>query len=453
MANTLTLASDALGMSGSNNYTISGLGSLTAATTGTLLTVNQVGTGTLSINSLINPAGAGGLTKAGSGTLVIGAANTFTGAVNVAGGLLQLGPSSSVAAPLGTSSLTTQFGATFDINGNSQTFGTLNNSGTITSSSNSSGLTTFTFGSASVSSASGTFAGAMNVVFNSTASAAATTLSGAFANTGNVTINNTLPSANTTGVVTLSGPITNVGNLILNMNTTLTAAGGNLMILSGSVNNSGSITSSGGNTGAGGSNFVEITGLIGSNVTSVNENSTSATTSQLLLANPANAFTGGLNLMAGVIRSTGFTNSGVVTPYGAAGSPINLGNNVSASGSANLYADNNAAITIANPIFTVADPNDPTGTNVTGIVGITVPGFTDQIESATNGPMVTYTGPVTLAHSLSIDAATNSTIAFTGGFTGVGSPTFLGSSTNGTGAPSRYRPRHQHGRHDQQPCE
>ncbi len=219
---TVSLASDVLGMGGSSNYTISGAGGLTATSTSTLLTVTQIGSGTLSINSLINAAGTGGLTLAGGGTLVLGAANTYGGTTTVDAGTLQLGSSPAGSIKSGNA-LTTLAGATFDINGNGQTLGTVTNAGTITSSI---GSPTLTIGNGSTG--AGSWTGAMSVAMSAVATNSA--FSGNWTNTGSVSLATTAA-----GTITVSGAVANVGGLSLS--TGATAAG--TITMSGPISNTG----------------------------------------------------------------------------------------------------------------------------------------------------------------------------------------------------------------------
>src|SRR3989441_1035853 len=75
-------------------------------------------------------AGAGALTKAGTGTLILSGANTYTGATSVSAGTLQLGATNTV--PSG-SAVTVSGGATFDLHGFSDAIGSLAGAGTVTS--------------------------------------------------------------------------------------------------------------------------------------------------------------------------------------------------------------------------------------------------------------------------------------------------------------------------------
>lgn len=72
-----------------------------------------------------------GLTKNGTGTLLLSAANTYTGATTVNAGTLAL---MAVNALPTTTDLTVNAGATVDLNGNNQAVVTINGSGTITNS-------------------------------------------------------------------------------------------------------------------------------------------------------------------------------------------------------------------------------------------------------------------------------------------------------------------------------
>lgn len=73
-------------------------------------------------------SGAGGLTKDGSGTLVLAGANTYTGATTISSGTLQLGASNSIA---NSSAVTVASGATFDVNSRTDAIGSLAGAGTV----------------------------------------------------------------------------------------------------------------------------------------------------------------------------------------------------------------------------------------------------------------------------------------------------------------------------------
>jgi autotransporter-associated beta strand protein len=95
-AGTVTVASTGVSSVNSitfttDGYTLAGTGAITLTGAGGNITT---GAGTDTINCTI--AGSVGLTKLGSGTLVLGAANTFTGLTQITGGTLQLAHSNAL---------------------------------------------------------------------------------------------------------------------------------------------------------------------------------------------------------------------------------------------------------------------------------------------------------------------------------------------------------------------
>lgn len=74
------------------------------------------------------PNASGGLTKQGVGTLSLGGANTFTGPTLVMGGVLRANRPDVLSA---WANLTVALGATFDLNGNNQTVGSLSGAGNV----------------------------------------------------------------------------------------------------------------------------------------------------------------------------------------------------------------------------------------------------------------------------------------------------------------------------------
>ena len=72
--------------------------------------------------------GTGGITKSGNGVLVLSASNSYTGATTVSAGTVQLSGQGSLPA---ASSVSISSGATFDLNNNSTTLGSLSGAGNV----------------------------------------------------------------------------------------------------------------------------------------------------------------------------------------------------------------------------------------------------------------------------------------------------------------------------------
>src|SRR3989441_1959236 len=156
-------------------------------------------------------AGASTLTKAGTGTLIVSGANTYTGATAISAGTLQLGATN--AAPSG-SAVTVSGGATFDLRGFSDGIGSLAGAGTVTSGA--AGAVTLTAGG---NNGSTTFSG---VILNGSGTVALT-------KTGTGTL--TLSGANTYGgTTTVSAGVLDVQN-----NTALGATAGATTVAGGAA--------------------------------------------------------------------------------------------------------------------------------------------------------------------------------------------------------------------------
>ena len=90
-ADVLTLTQKALLMTGVNSATIQN-GQVGASATE--LIVHQMGSGTLAINGTVS-SGAGSLTKDGSGTVILGGSNNYTGGTVISAGIVQAGAGNS----------------------------------------------------------------------------------------------------------------------------------------------------------------------------------------------------------------------------------------------------------------------------------------------------------------------------------------------------------------------
>ncbi len=153
-------------------------------------------------------AGASPLTKAGTGTLIVSGANTYTGATAISAGTLQLGATNAV--PSG-SAVTVSGGAIFDLRGFSDAIGSLAGAGTVTSGA--AGAVVLTAGG---NNSSTTFSGVMQngsgIVALTKTGTGTLTLSGANTYSGATTVsagvldvqNNTALGA-TAGATTVAG--------------------------------------------------------------------------------------------------------------------------------------------------------------------------------------------------------------------------------------------------------
>lgn len=215
-ANTQTFsgANLAIALSGAATFTSNSTGGLTFASTlasfnngGNLLTL--AGTST-SANNLIAEviAGTGGLTKSGSGTWTLSAANTYSGATTVTAGILAYGTNNAI----NTGTVTVNGGtAILDLGANrTDTVGTVTvaGGGSITGSGTSALTTTGTFEMQS-GSVSAILGGA--VALNKT-TAGTVTLSGANTYTGTTAINDGTLVLNTTAAAAISSTTVTIGD-------------------------------------------------------------------------------------------------------------------------------------------------------------------------------------------------------------------------------------------------
>ena len=106
---------------------------------GTTLVLTVGGAGNSTIGGAITST-TGGLTKDGAGTLTLSAVSSYTGATTISVGTLALG----IANAIGSSAVTVAAGAVFDLEGFSDTVGSLAGAGSLTSSA--AGTATLTAG-------------------------------------------------------------------------------------------------------------------------------------------------------------------------------------------------------------------------------------------------------------------------------------------------------------------
>ena len=165
-------------------------------------------------------AGTGSLSKLGTGMLILSGTNTYTGATNISAGTLQLGTSSERIS--NSSALTVASGATFDMNGLSETVGSLAGAGTVTSGAP--GSVTFTHAGNGSTTFSGLIENGSGTVALTKAGTGILTLSGTNTYTGITTLNaGTLSIAadNALGTAPLAAT---PGHLVLNGGTLATTA-------------------------------------------------------------------------------------------------------------------------------------------------------------------------------------------------------------------------------------
>lgn len=120
-----------------NNNAVSTNNLILAGTTPTI-TVNALGTGkTATISAVIQ--GTAGLTKSGTGTLILTEANTYTGGTTISAGTLQLGNGGSTGS-IANTAITNNGSLVINRSGATQTFGVISGTGSVTLT-NGTGLT------------------------------------------------------------------------------------------------------------------------------------------------------------------------------------------------------------------------------------------------------------------------------------------------------------------------
>lgn len=419
------------------------------STAGNTTTLNLAGsnTGGNSVTSVIGDGAAGGklaVVKSGAGTWNLTAGNTFSGGLGVKEGMV-------VATNSSTSSLGTGVITLGDISGNaSATLATTTNGLTyanaiVLATNSSSGALTIQNSGATTSAVaySGGVTGTNNLVIANNAGTSGTmtfstnainnagTVTSTGTSTGTTTISGGIGS-NVTGVIqnsatsaltvsgaltvnaggttlanssggkalTVSGAIGGTGDLILQNNSALASG----VTLSGGVNHTGAIINSGsgavtpaivGTTNLSYDRSVLISGVIGSNVTTVTQNS--ATSSMELSA--ANTFTGGSRVFAGALIL------GNATAAGAA--DILLGDTSGAADASLLVRGAAGTITIANNIVVQA------GSSGTATLGAAAGGS----GGGSNVPV--FSGSVTLNKDVTLSPF-NGNLTITGAIGGTG---------------------------------
>ncbi|MBI5345710.1 MAG: autotransporter-associated beta strand repeat-containing protein, partial [Chlamydiae bacterium] len=168
-------------LTGSNNITSSSAGSITA-------TFGFDNTSPAAYSGIIqNGSGTVGITKTGTGTLILSGANTYTGTTTVTAGILKGGAANVFGGSVSASALV-MGGGTLDMGGFNQAFGSLTGSGTITSGSAGSITATFGFDNTSPAAYSGIIQNGSGAVAITKTGTGTLILSGANTYTGTTTI-------------------------------------------------------------------------------------------------------------------------------------------------------------------------------------------------------------------------------------------------------------------------
>jgi autotransporter-associated beta strand protein len=408
-----------------------------------------IGGATATINSVI--AGTNGLTKTGSGTLVLGgSAKTYTGTTIVSGGTLRVGASNIIN---NASALTVDSGATFELNWNvDETVGALSGAGTVNIRDN-----TFTVGDSTNSTFSGkiedggSYGSLVKEGSGTLTLSGASTYSGPTAiNTGVVVAaNNAALGAATSGNTIASGAALHLqGSITLGESQfTVTGSGsggtGGIRNLSGDNTLSAALDLGGSSTIASDAGTLTATGQInvGSSTLTVGgagnttlsgdiTNSGALTktgTGTLTLAGTvANSFGGALNVNDGTVLLNKTAGNNAV-----AGSAINVGDGSGAASSAvlrlgasNQIADYAGPLTVASDgIFQLNNFTESINTLAgTGLVDLSTSGYlTVGVNSGSSsfGGSLAGTGTLEKAGSGTLtftnDIAFNGTLKLSGG--------------------------------------
>lgn len=217
---TVTLSGTTTINTGGILITPSALASNNTITGGTLqpasdvdLVINHYNTGTFTIASILGPNGNGAVVKAGPGTTIFSAANTYLGNTVVGAGTLRLGNAAAIPSGAGKGDVLVNAGATLDLNQQSPTINSLSGYGTVTIQTAPSASTTYTL-TEGASGTSSTFNGVIN---NNGNAVIALTKTGA----GTLTLAN-LAAGSFTGATTISGGAIDIATpLALSNNTTV----------------------------------------------------------------------------------------------------------------------------------------------------------------------------------------------------------------------------------------
>ena len=472
------------GVTGTGNLTVDNNSATANGITFSTNSINNTGTvtnagtgaGAETIGVVIGSNVTGVTENSATSALYLTGANTYTGTTNINNGILNftngaLGSSGNITFAGGT--LQYAAGNTQDISAKLKnstagaiTIDTVNNNVTYASvidNSNTAGLTLKSTGTGILYlTGANTFTGGLNIKSGTVSGKGSDSAFGG-GGTGNITLGDTSGSNNATlqvrgnntfanniilqsgttgtltilhtgeyGNITFSGAVTSNGNQNVTLN--MLVASSSVTTFSGGFNNSGTIT----NISAGSNSPVKISGVIGSNVTGVTQNSATS----ILTLSGTNTFSGPLNILNGTVRAyqnasafgTGTIYLGANGGNNSASLMANVGDNTynnaivlgSTAGALKIGYDGNTANTIAftggvtgNNSFTITSNNQWTNTTFSG-------GALNNAGTITN----TSSNPVTISSNIGplVTGLTQNSTG-TGTLTLSGTNTYAGPTT------------------------
>jgi fibronectin-binding autotransporter adhesin len=475
--NTLTIGSGGITMNAS--VPASSIGANVAL--GSTQTWTNSSVNALTVSGIVTGTTTSNLTTAGSGTIILTNANTYTGTTTInSGSTLQLGNGGTVGSIVSTGSTTLNGTLAFDRSdsisqstivgtkvisggGNIVQMGTgtlsLNEANTFTGGVNvlagiltlgnvaGAGTGTISLGNggnanATLNAGSGTYANNIATVAGSTGVLTITSPSSRPVFSGSITLGagTTLTVAPPGQALTLSGNIGGTGNLALNIDN----LSGGILLSGTTINNAGTIVTGNGGTAAVGASAI-ISGAIGSSVTGVTQNSMGT-----LILNGVNTYIGDTTVTSGTLNlsasASGATtaaqdsvvvmNGGAVTFGASTGTLVTSATLGGLAGSGNLNLDNAATSTSAVNL-TIGNSNTSNGSNTlnptysgilsntTGNASVTKVGSNSQTFSGAN----TYSGGTTVSGGTLVLANTSGSATGTGSLTVGANATLAGTGT------------------------
>ncbi len=366
------------------------------------------GTSVVTFNGqLIDGTGTTNITKTGTGTVVLGStANNYDGATNINAGTLRLGAANVVP---NASAVTVATGATFDLNGFSETIGSLAGSGNVSGTSGAITLTTggnnaSTTFSGIISDNTGTLAlaktgtGTMTLNGANTFDGATSVAAGTLVAASNTALGSSTGGTSVTAGATLGlqGGITVTGEAMTLNSNSIAPSTAALANLAGTNLSTGAITL----TAATANDVVKIDTADGSQLTlsgaigqGANDAILAKTGTGTLVLSGANSYNGLTNVSAGTLVVA--SNSALGTTTG--GTSVQIG--------ATLGVQNNVAIAAAENFTlygTIVPPSAPSITNIgdtntlAGAINL-VGGINTGVTIDSNTGSLTLTGAISQA--------------------------------------------------------